>query len=174
MCGDLTMILRGIGEQKIPLLISSAGGAGSRTHVEIMLDILREVCQNLGIRRKVAVIYADIDPAVVGERLRQGRVTSCASSPELTQKDVDSSVRIVAQMGAEPILEALRRCPEADIVLAGRAYDPLALCGVLHVPRHTGPRHLLAHGQDYGVRRGVRRTERRRDSGHRAAGQLRP
>ena len=121
---DLTMILRGIGDRKIPLLISSAGGAGSKVHVDIMLDIIRGVCSSLKIKRKIAVVDADIDPCVVSERLKQGRISSCSSSPELTQQDIDESVRIVAQMGAEPILTALEKHPDAEIYLVGRAYDP--------------------------------------------------
>jgi hypothetical protein len=121
---DLTLILRGIGSKNIPLLISSAGGAGSDVHVEIMINLIKTVCAKLGLNKKMVVVYADIDPKVVGERLAQGRITSCASSPDLTQQDIDGAVRIVAQMGAEPILAAMQQYPDADIYLAGRAYDP--------------------------------------------------
>ena len=121
---DLTVILRGIGERKIPLLISSAGGAGTNEQVDFIVGLIRSICERLGHRRKIAYVYANIDKSVVGAHFEQGRVAPCASAPALTQKDIDETVAIVAQMGAEPILKALRENPDADIVVAGRAYDP--------------------------------------------------
>ena len=44
--------------------------------------------------------------------------------PALTEKDIDDSVRIVAQMGLEPYLKAMDEHPDFDIIIGGRAYDP--------------------------------------------------
>lgn len=121
---DLKLILEAIGEQKIPLLIGSAGGSGCRENVDYIVDVIRDVCGELGLRKKLAVVYADIDKELVRRELAAGRIASCSSSPELTEADVDASERIVAQMGMEPILRALQEHPDADIVVAGRAYDP--------------------------------------------------
>lgn len=121
---DLTIILKGIGDSKIPLIIGSAGGAGSKIHMDKLIELIHEVCSNLNIHRKIVTIHADIKHSLVTDSLTQGRISSCSSSPMLTQKDIDTSVRIVAQMGAEPILEALKKYPDETIFLAGRAYDP--------------------------------------------------
>ena len=65
--------------------------------------------------------------------------------PPLTLSDIDESVHIVAQMGAEPILAALQQHPDVDIVVAGRAYDPSPYAAFLYAAWHR-TRHLLAHG----------------------------
>ena len=121
---DLRVILSGIGERKIPLLIGSAGGAGFDGNVNYIADTVKSLCRELGLHKKIVKIYADIPKELVAEKLKQGKISSCSCSPELTEKDVEESVRIVAQMGMEPILAALRAHPDADIVVAGRAYDP--------------------------------------------------
>lgn len=121
---DLKVILEGIGNRKIPLLIGSAGGAGFDGNVDYIVDTVKSLCKELGLHKKIVKIYADIPQKLVAEKLKQGKITSCSCSPELTERDIEESVRIVAQMGMEPILKALRENPEADIIVAGRAYDP--------------------------------------------------
>ena len=58
-------------------------------------------------------------------RLKQGRVTGCGPCvPPLTEDDVRSAERIVAQIGTEPFIDAMEANSGFDIVVAGRAYDP--------------------------------------------------
>jgi hypothetical protein len=42
----------------------------------------------------------------------------------LTPEDVDSASHIVAQMGPEPLLDAMYASPDFDVLIAGRSYDP--------------------------------------------------
>ena len=121
---DLRMILSGIGDKKIPLLIGSAGGAGTRENVEFIVKTISSLCNEMGLHKKIVKIYADIDKDLVLQKLKEGKIGSCSSSPQATEKDVLESERIVAQMGAEPILKAMRENSDFDIVVAGRAYDP--------------------------------------------------
>ncbi|MBU0992720.1 MAG: DUF1446 domain-containing protein, partial [Proteobacteria bacterium] len=121
---DLRVILAGLVQRKIPLIIGSAGGPGIAEHVDSLIGTIGTICKELDIKRKIAAIYSDIDPQIVKEHFAQGRIESCSSSPPLKVQDIDSSVHIVAQMGAEPILAALQQHPDVDIVVAGRAYDP--------------------------------------------------
>jgi len=51
--------------------------------------------------------------------------------PLLTTELVETSPTIVAQMGPEPLLQAMTAAPDFDILVAGRAYDPapyIAFC----------------------------------------------
>lgn len=121
---DLKVILEGIGDKKIPLLIGSSGGAGFDGNVDFIVDTIKELCGQMGLHKKIVKIYSDIPKDLVTEKLKTGKIESCSCSPELTEKDVEESVRIVAQMGMEPILKALRENPDADIFVVGRAYDP--------------------------------------------------
>jgi len=121
---DLKIILSGIGEKKIPLLIGSAGGDGTNAHVDYITNMIVDILKGMNIRKNIVKIYSDIDKELVLDKLQNGKIQSCSSSPELTAEDVTDSVNIVAQMGAEPILKALQDYPAADIIVAGRAYDP--------------------------------------------------
>ena len=130
---DLRIMLAGAVQKKIPLLIGSAGGAGTDAHVDATVAMIRGIAEEKGYRLKIAAIYADVGPARVRERFGEGLIEPCASAPELTAKDIDESVHIVAQMGMEPFVKVLREHPDVDVIVAGRAYDPApyaALCAV--------------------------------------------
>lgn len=45
---DLRKLLRLVNGYGVPLLISSAGGDGSNGHVDEFLEILREICEEVG------------------------------------------------------------------------------------------------------------------------------
>lgn len=121
---DLKIILEGIGAKKIPLIIGSAGGAGTKENVDLITQMIVDLCKELGVHKKIVKIYSDVSNDLVLERFREGRISPCASAPELTEQDIFSTVRIVAQMGKEPIVKALRDHPDGDVFVCGRAYDP--------------------------------------------------
>lgn len=121
---DLKVILEGIGDKMIPLIIGSAGGAGFDGNVDYIVNTIKGICAKMGLHKKIVKIYADIPKTLVSQKLKAGQISSCSCSPELTLQDVEESVRIVAQMGMEPILKAMQENPDADIIVAGRAYDP--------------------------------------------------
>jgi hypothetical protein len=71
----------------------------------------------------MALIYADIAKDTVLDALHRGRVQPLYPAPEINADDVNRSVRIVAQMGAEPIIRGLME--DCQVVLCGRCYDPV-------------------------------------------------
>lgn len=74
---------------------------------------------------KVLKIHADIPKDLVCSRLNDGRITGCgAAVPQLTQTDIDQCNVVTSQMGVEPFYAAMEQCPDFDVVLAGRTYDP--------------------------------------------------
>ena len=121
---DMRLVLTACAERKIPLLIGSAGGAGIRTHVDATVALIRKIAGEKKYSLKVAALYADVDQNTVSKQLQMQKISSCGSSPELTEKDIQDSVNIVAQMGAEPFLQVLQEHPDIDVIVAGRAYDP--------------------------------------------------
>lgn len=121
---DLRLILAGCQKNGIPLLIGSAGGPGIGKHVDETIAVIARIASTEGYRLKVAAIYSDVEAALVHERLDAGQLGPCASAPQATTHDIDTSEHIVAQMGAEPILKVLREHPDVNVVVAGRAYDP--------------------------------------------------
>jgi hypothetical protein len=121
---DLAMLLAVGHERKIPIYISSAGGDGSNAHVDVFLDIIKQISRAKGYRFRAAAIYSEIPKQRVADELRNGRVAPCGPVEPLNDHEIDASTTIVAQMGAEPFLAALERHGDLDIIVSGRAYDP--------------------------------------------------
>lgn len=119
---DLTIMIAAGVKAGIPVVIGSAGGCGADIHLDWTVKIVREIAKEQGLDFKMAVIHADIPKTLVEERLRAGRVYPLSPVPELTKEELDQTVRIVGQMGAEPFIEALSQ--GAQVIVAGRAYDP--------------------------------------------------
>jgi hypothetical protein len=128
---DVSLMLKAAHERKIPLIISSAGGAGTDAQVDFMIDLIRELSAANGYKFKLAAIYSSVDRAMIHARLREGRITECGPSGNLEPAAIDEAVEIVAQIGAEPFVKVLTEHPEVDIIVSGRSYDPAphaALC----------------------------------------------
>lgn len=130
---DLELILaKGI-LNKVPIIIGSAGGAGTKTHVEDTLEIIKELFDKHQYKAKVAVIWADYTKEEVQVAMDENRITSLSANiPPLTEESLNETTAIVGQMGHEPIVEALEA--GADLIICGRAYDPspFAAIGIHH------------------------------------------
>lgn len=119
---DLRRILVSAIPKHVPVVVGTAGGSGSRSHLEWCRDIVTEIAEENSLCFKLGIIYADIEPAIVSEALARGNISSVGGAPPLAQSDVDNSSNIVAQMGIEPIIKAHET--GCDVIIAGRAYDP--------------------------------------------------
>lgn len=120
---DLTPMLIAGCERNIPIIIGSAGGSGAKPHVTWTLDIVKEIAREHNLQFKVAVIWADIPKDYVKTSLNNGRIKPLGPVPDLTEKDLNETISIVAQMGVEPYLKALDS--GAQVIIAGRSYDPV-------------------------------------------------
>ncbi len=119
---DLSLIVSAAVRRKIPLIIGTAGGSGSRTHLQECLSILRQILRRNRLHPRIGIVHADIDRKRIGRELRRGRIEALPFVPRLTADKLAQTTNIVAQMGVEPLMAMLRR--GIDIVLAGRCYDP--------------------------------------------------
>ncbi|MGV2686581.1 acyclic terpene utilization AtuA family protein, partial [Clostridium perfringens] len=130
---DLDIMLTNGLPRKIPIIIGSAGGSGARSHVKWTLDIIDEILDERGLQAKVSVIWADFTREEIHQAKEEGRIKALSPNiPPLTRELIDSTNSIVAQMGHEPIVEALQQ--GVDIIVCGRAYDPspFAAIGIYH------------------------------------------
>ena len=130
---DLTIILGNGIPKKIPIIIGSAGGAGAKVHVDWTMDIIEEILRELNLQVKIAIVWADIPNDLVIEANNHGRIKPLSPNiPSLNEEIILETNGIVAQMGHEPILEALQH--GVDIIVCGRAYDPspFAAIGIFH------------------------------------------
>ncbi|MBS4189746.1 acyclic terpene utilization AtuA family protein [Bacillus sp. FJAT-49705] len=130
---DLEIIIKNGVPRKVPIIIGSAGGAGARPHVEWALEIIKEILSENNLDAKIAVIWADFTKEEILQANQQGRIKPLSRNIKPLEAEViKDTCNIVAQMGHEPILEALEN--NSDIIVCGRAYDPspFAAIGIYH------------------------------------------
>ena len=119
---DLEIMIPAALEAGIPVIVGTAGGSGARPHVELTVDIVKEIAREKQLSFKLAVIQSEFDKEFVKQNVRNGNVSPLFPAKEIDEQEVDESVHIVAQMGEEPFIEALEN--GANVILAGRSYDP--------------------------------------------------
>lgn len=119
---DLKIILKAGRELKIPVLIGSAGGSGAEPHLNWCLEIIREIAATEGLSFKLAIIHGEISKETVLQAFDHGLISPLTPGVTLGRQDISDSTHIAGQMGIEPFIRALEA--GADVVLAGRAYDP--------------------------------------------------
>jgi hypothetical protein len=122
----LRRIILSAKERGIPFILSTGSPAGGNEQLEKVLGWVDELAKEIDIKLRIAVISGELDKEYLKEKLRKGsrmrRVVEVERLPEyLSEKDIDESEHIVAQMGPEPIMEALDL--GVDGVITGRALD---------------------------------------------------
>lgn len=114
---DLSLVLPEVLKRKIPLIIGSAGGSGARPHVEATLSIIREIAREKHLSFKVAVIHTDLD----ADDLAGKKLYPCGGAPEFDPAVLPELRNPVAQVGTEPLIEALKT--GAEVIVSGRCCD---------------------------------------------------
>lgn len=106
----------------IPVLIGSCGTSGCDDATAWTRDIAIETAGEQGLTPKIAVLYSEQDPKkLLKQRNKEGKVHALPPLGALTDETIDKCKHIVALMGPEPYIEALKQ--GADIVLGGRTTD---------------------------------------------------
>jgi hypothetical protein len=118
---DLAPLIRAGKALGVPVIVGSSGGAGGDPNVEWLWEITQEIARSEGLSLRVALIHAEQSKEIVRQALHEGRVTPLGPVGQATEGDIDRAIRIVAQMGPEPIGAALDL--GVDLVLAGRSCD---------------------------------------------------
>jgi hypothetical protein len=110
----------------IPILVGSAGGDGENQFVDLLIEIVEKLIKDNGYRTmKVIGIYSGISKYLVRRKVADGLISPCGGGvPALTEHDISTATRIVAQMGHEPYVKAIEENPDFDVIIGGRAYDP--------------------------------------------------
>lgn len=123
--------------RKVPIIIGNCGGAGGRPHLEWVKEIVVELATENQWSIKMAAIDSEVsDRELIKSRVRAGASERFESDVELTEALIEGADRIVAQLGTEPIIEALESDP--DIVLVGRVCDD-AIFAALPIARGFDP-----------------------------------
>jgi hypothetical protein len=118
---DLAALLDAGLHAGIPVVIGSAGTAGADAQVDWTLTIVNEIAKEVGVKLRVAVIYAEQDKDALVELFQQGRIKPLDAAPHLDEDTIKKSTHIVGMMGVEPLQQAL--VEGVDVILAGRCSD---------------------------------------------------
>jgi len=118
---DLAIMVKSGKKLKIPVVVGSSGGAGGEPHIQWSLDILKEIAAEEGLNFKLAIIHSEQDKEYLKKKLKENKIKPLGPVKDLTEEAIEKSVRVVAMMGAEPMMKALK--DGAEIILAGRSSD---------------------------------------------------
>ena len=125
---DLEILIKAAAGAGIPLLVGTCGTAGSDAGVDWTAEIAVEVARERRLQPRIALLYSEQSVETLKRKLAWGLTRPLAPSGALTDELLDSCDRIVALMGPEPYIAALRQ--GATIVLGGRTTDPAVLAAV--------------------------------------------
>lgn len=141
---DLSLLLPAARRLGVPLIVGSAGGSGAKPHLDLTVDIVREIAATQGLAFRMAVISAEIPRQALLDALRDGRIHDFEVGRELSEDDLAACERVVGQMGVEPIIDALRS--GAEVIIAGRAFDA-AMAAALPIMEGLDPGLALHMGK---------------------------
>ena len=119
---DLELIITAARQKNIPVIVGSAGGSGGQPHLSWCREIVEEIAKARDLSFNLATISAEIEEEFILDKYEAGNIESLGRVEALSKEEIKASSRIVAQMGVEPFISALEQ--GADVILAGRAYDP--------------------------------------------------
>lgn len=122
----LRTIMTSAKKKRIPFILSTGSPSGGNHQLEKVLTWANEIAREEKINLRIAVIGGELDKEYLRHKIRAGvkirrLVDADTLSEYLTEKDVNASAHIVAQLGPEPIVKALRS--NVDGVITGRALD---------------------------------------------------
>ncbi len=113
---------------RVPLMIGSAGTAGTDAGVDWMLEITAEIARERGEHLRVATLHASLAADQVHKALAAGTLTPLDPAPTIDSRTITSCTNIVALLGAEPFMAAL--ATGVDIIIAGRCTDTATIAAL--------------------------------------------
>ena len=71
---DLEILIPAALNAGIPLVVGTAGGCGGKAHVDLTVDIVKEIIKEKSLSLKLAVINSEFDKDFIKENLRSGNI----------------------------------------------------------------------------------------------------
>jgi hypothetical protein len=120
---ELELFLTESRRRGIPLIIGSAGDAGSNHGVDDTVRQLREIAAEHRIPRfRIGWFYSEVPAALIASRITGGeRMPGLGGFPDLSGEEAEAASRIVAVAGVHPFLKLLDM--GADVIVGGRCGD---------------------------------------------------
>lgn len=133
---DWSILMKMRAKAKIPLLIGTAGTCGTKSSVEWMLKITKEIAKENKEKLKIVTLKTDLSNKFVLEKYKSGKIKPLEGAPKISDDVIKNCTNIVALAGAEQIQKAINT--KADIIISGRSTDTaiiasLPICHGLNV-----------------------------------------
>lgn len=127
---DLELMFVASRDQGVPMIIGSAGDTGTRSRVNMYVDIIKELAKRHRTPRfKLAYFYSDVSKEYLKEKMKQGVIIEGLDGRgNLSEEDLEKTDRIVAVAGVHPFIKALDM--GADVIIGGRSSD----CAIFAAP----------------------------------------
>ncbi len=120
---DLEVMLLASRKQCVPMIIGSAGDTGTKSRVDMFVEIIRGLAEDHQFPRfKLAYFYSDVEKEYLRGKMRKGMsIEGLDGRANLTEEDLDKTDRIVSMAGVHPYIKALDM--GADVIIGGRSSD---------------------------------------------------
>ena len=120
MQSDLETVLLGAQGLGVPLIIGSAGTAGSKQQVDLVVNTIKHLSVKNKLQLSVVSVCTDLSPEIIIQAKKSGNLRPLGEMAPPSD-DVLFNSRIVAQCGTETFKRALELDP--DVLIVGRACD---------------------------------------------------
>lgn len=129
---DLAILMAAGAKAGIPVLIGTSGQAGGDANVDWTRDIAVEIAGEMGLNPRIALLYSEQDKGSLKSRNARGQIRPMPPLGPLSDETIDACDHVVAVMGPEPFMAALRE--GADLIIGGRTTDTavIAAFALLH------------------------------------------
>lgn len=120
---DLELMLLAAREQKVPMIIGSAGDTGSDSRVDIYIEYIREIAKKHNMEKfKLGYFYSEVDKEYIRKKIMSGEtVEGLDGRTNLTIEELNKTTRIVAVAGVHPFIKCLEM--GSDVIIGGRSSD---------------------------------------------------
>ena len=125
---DLEVLMVARERAGVPLLVGTCGTCGADDALYWTRDIAMEVAREQRLSPRIAVISSEQSRDVLKAKNGVGKILPLPPSGALADATLDACDHIVALLGPEPYIAALKA--GADIVLGGRTTDTAVLAAV--------------------------------------------
>lgn len=112
----------------IPLVIGTAGTCGTDSAVDWLLEITKEIADDLCQSLKIAVLRSSQPIQRIQKALASGKIHALPHAPDISDDVIGKCSNIVALAGAEQIAKAIET--GADIIIAGRTTDTATIAAL--------------------------------------------
>src|ERR1700751_1009111 len=125
---DLETMLLASRRLGVPMIVGSAGDAGTNSRVDLFVGIIRDLAREHRLARfRIGYFYSEVGKDALRRRIVAGdTIAGLDARPPLDLVTSDATDRVVAMAGIHPYIKLLDE--GADVIIGGRNTDLAIFC----------------------------------------------